>query len=195
MDNKIHYIFEDYKKLESDLLVDVKNLSQPQKELVALAYINRQSSIFKYSNDKSKTFGTNIFNLYTSKAKNWIMNKQVCSSCISELDMLIPETDDSGGWMSDFMQNALISLYCFFHFIEKQEDSLFVELVDKVLDNVDVLWYRNNLHKNKEKSESIQFGKEIAILYNACMKVKNVKEKKDISNFLSGFKKIPLYNV
>lgn len=193
MDNNVLYIFESCEKLKSDLLDYIKKLSQSQKELVALAYINRQSDIFEYSNDRSKIFKKNIFDLYISELKRGIDTEKDYSSYTLELDVLIPETDDSGGWMSDFMQNALISLYCFLNFIEEKEDYLFAEIVGKVLDNVDVLWYRNNLYEDKEESERIQFGKEISILCDAIVKVKNINGERDVVNFVDGLKKIPLY--
>ena len=193
MDGKMPYIFESYEKLKSDLLGNIKKMSQPKKELVALAYINRQSDIFEYSNNRSKIFGKNIFDLYVSKAKREIINKKNYSSCTSELDMLIPETDDSGGWMSDFMQNALISLYCFFNFIKEEKDCLFVDITNKILDNIDVLWYRNSLHEDKEESEKIQFGREISILRDAIIKVENFNKGMDAINFVDSLEKIPLY--
>lgn len=191
MDRNVNYKFESYKKLDDDLSKMLEKISPYERLVVALSYINRQSDAFEYYLDLDRIFENNAFQYYVGKAIDVLEGNQKASFIIDELGSNIPDGDDNtSGWPFAFMQNALISLLEFFELVEDkgEKKSSFVDIVNILLNNVDIIWHDNN--EGSEEEEFEIFGKEISILFNAINKI---SEKENKIVFVNELKKMPLH--
>ena len=176
MDNDILYDMTSYEgvnKFEKDLLDNIRNTPWDKVLVIALCYINRQSFLCGEINKSIKIFSDGFIEDYLNKGWAVIDNKIEPYNIVNELDKIIPDGDESTGWEFDFVQNALISFLMFFDLAKKEKIELFVDVVSKVIDNLDVLWYEYG--KPLGVDENRVFNKEIAIIINAIKDIKNKK--------------------
>ena len=176
MTNKISYNFESFKKLKLDLSDKIQEISEIEQCWVALAYLSRQSAMFKKCNSVVNVFPSNVFDEYIIKAKNEIKKPGNLHYIVNELDKIIPDGEESCGWEFDFVQNSLLSFVSFFNFLIDRKTSLFIDVVLGVLINIDIVWSEGN----DEVDGSIKLSKEVTLLYTSIRHIKKLKDKESI---------------
>lgn len=156
------------KKYGETVLSRLRLLSNRNKFVLGLVYINRQSDLVRLFD---RRYGTDLYALFCAYIREglaaWTQEKALCID-IEAILSATPDADDYSAIECTYVQNALISLYYLFDFYSKGDDTIEMAL-NMVLENIDIIAYSVDKQYDEEKV----FASEEAVMNSIMDKIEH----------------------